>query len=340
MTQKEKEPINVVDKAILMFGNARVHEDLLVFIGEMLDLAKECSGRLMQAEVIFSEILQAPALKDIYSEVGVPPDRELEVTIEALRQFVAGLSVSGARDAVAFLSCAALAAVTAVAPPPAPVKKAPVLVGRKNLLQSFQPAKFKPAAALGVELLSWQSEYPGGKGLGPQLFAFSLNTGDTVRILTETGELVDVSSETFLLSRAAPEDYTMIPPELLAYARIGAVDMFSRAYSAHDACFGQFTKPVIFAPYGTSFVQSLQALFLEPQAYPDGAGPSVTFNIDGTAYFVTLDARVSSTGPYVTAKLLDSNENVVMRLDTPRQFSPLGVYLFPLQDAVIALSLF
>lgn len=234
-----------------------------------------------------------------------------------------------------------VSAAPAPSPPPKPVKQAPPLANDKNILSVFTPAKFSPDGSPECPLLSFQSEYPGG-GLGPQLAAVCLARGEQSKVLLETGEFVWIPDNSFLLAQTVDaHDYATTPVYLLACLRALAplqwlVDP-PIPDSALDARFGQFTQPVVFCPYGTGAVKALQDVFDNPGAFTFGNAVSTTLTVDGTPYSVTLDARVSKTGPYVTAKLLDCNENVVMRLDTPRQFSPRGVYLFPLPAAPIAL---
>lgn len=243
-----------------------------------------------------------------------------------------------------FRSLLAPAAAPAPAsPPPAPkpVKRAPNLVNDKHILSVFTPVKFSPDGSPECPLLSWQSEYPHG-GLGPQLAAVCLARGEQSKVLLETGEFVWIPDNSFLLAQTVDaNDYVMTPVHLLACLRaLAPFQWLSTAPSYQeqlDARFGQFTKPLVFCPYGTGVVTALQDVFDNPDSFAYGNSVSTTLTVDGTPYSVTLDARVSKTGPYVTAKLLDSNENVVMRLDTPRQFSPRGVYLFPLPDFPIAL---
>lgn len=230
---------------------------------------------------------------------------------------------------------------TAVLEPPA--KKAPKLSTAVALAKAFERGQFKPDnTGVAVELLNWQSELPAG-GFGPQLWAVSLDeTADRVNILLETGELLWVPSNTFLLAKTTdPQDYDAVALSLLAAARVYTPWHFMVDPPIPDAQFdrqfGRFTRPVFCCPYSASFVAPLQSVFDSPKDIAVGNVIAVTLSVDATPYFVTLEARTSTTGPYVTAKLLDATENVLMRLDTPRQFSPRGVYLFPLPDQVIAL---
>lgn len=224
-----------------------------------------------------------------------------------------------------------------------PAKKATKLATVNDIAKVFNRGQFKPDSTPPVvELLNWQSELP-TVGLGPQLWAVSLEeTPEQAKILLETGEVLWVPSNTFLLAKTADQqDYAAASLTLLASARVYAPWQFMVdppiPESEFDRRFGQFTTPLAMCPYGVHAVAPLQKVFDDPKTVPAGNVVAVTLSVDGTPYFVTLEARTSTTGPFVIAKLLDTNENVVMRLDTPRQFSPCGVYLFPLPDMVIAL---
>jgi hypothetical protein len=288
-------------------------------------------------------------VKDIFDQLGIPAARRDAVLLEALRQFVNVVQLEPeASSQELFNQLVAEAAFDAAAVPssrgdeplPPPAKKAPMLAQPAQLSAVFTPAKFSPDGSPAVELLDWQSAYPDSRGLGPQLAALSVGEGHGVKILTETGEFVWVPKETFLLAKAPPEEYAAVSPYMLACARVyaplcwGALPDLEAIY---DARFGRFTKPVLFATYGPDVVSALQDVFDRPGNYPPGHSVSVTLGVDGSPYSVTLDARTSNTGPYVTAKLFDAHENIVMRLDTPRQFSPRGVYLFPLPEAAVGL---
>lgn len=304
----------------------------LVRIG-MIDLIGQLCG-LAWERVPFSLTKTALTVKDPNCDV-----------IGALKTFANLLEIDpGVATEEVFRSLLAPDSAPApLSPPPAAkqVKRAPALVNDKTVLSVFTPAKFSPDGSPACSLLSWQSEYPHG-GLGPQLAAIGLERNEQSKVLLETGEFVWIPDNSFLLAQTVDaHDYAMTPVYLLACARALAplqwlVDP-PIPDSTLDARFGQFTKPLVFCPYGTGAVKALQDVFDNPDAFAYGNSTSTTLTVDGTPYSVTLDARVSKTGPYVTAKLLDCNENVVMRLDTPRQFSPRGVYLFPAPETAIAL---
>ncbi len=234
--------------------------------------------------------------------------------------------------------------------PAPPVKPKPVQPARKsielatdsNLARVFKPAKFLPEGVPPAALMSWQSTLQNGQ-FGPQLPALCVEQTETeLTMLLSTGEFHKVPAETFMLAKTDdPVDYASVPPYLLAFARAfpnwrwPEADKITDAQL--DARFGKFIKPLHWCPYSSALIAPLMQIFDFPQASPEGHCVSVRLSVDGTPYFVTLDARVSQNGPYVTAKLFDSSDNLVMLLDTPRMFSPLGVYLFPLKESAIAL---
>lgn len=217
--------------------------------------------------------------------------------------------------------------------PPLSSKRAPKIASLSDLAKGFNRAPgFKPDC--GFELLNWQSEYANGL-MGPQLWGVRVaENEEQVTVILETGEFVTLSSRLFTLARTTdPADFAAAPLSLLAAFRAvmdGKEEELNRQI-------GQFTRSLYYCPYGAQAVAALQDVTNNPQSYPPPNAAAVTLSVDGTPYFVTLEARTSNTGVYVTAKLLDAADNIVMRLDTPRQFSAYGVYLFSLSDMVIAL---
>jgi hypothetical protein len=226
--------------------------------------------------------------------------------------------------------------------PPKPAKQAPAVASNTAVERVFKPAKFVPGGTPLMELLSWQSEIP-GHGLGPVFEAVLLDgDGPETKILLETGEVTWIPQASFLLAKASdPQEYDHVSPHLLANFRAYA-DWQWLAYppldETFDARIGKFAQPLVHCLYSPDAVNPIREVFEHPERCPAGNAVSVTLTVDGTPYSVTLTAQVSKTGPYVTAKLLDADENVVMRLDQPRMFSVRGVYLFPLSNQVIAFT--
>lgn len=216
-----------------------------------------------------------------------------------------------------------------VVPEEKPGKFAPPIASTTALLKVFKPAKVTPSA--GIRLMTWQSQLP--TGLGPLYSAIDLHDPETldpapVRILLETGEIVTVA-ENFLMSPAEEADYAFIPPQLLAnyYAYWSGPD------PAAVKGLGTFAHLVV-KPVFSDVVVPLTDVFKNPVP---NVSRAVTLRFDGTPYRATLTAHVNAAGPYAVATLIDEEDKILVRLDTPRMFAVEGVYIFPMGDTAYAL---
>jgi len=272
-----------------------------------------------------TEFVFGPTVKDIYAELGVTADIAAQCTLNALRAFanVTQLSPENATQDV-LLNLIADAAVATLDPPSPTARKfarpAPPVVSSAAISRLFKPAKFTPNS--GVTLVSWESQL--ATGLGPQLAGLVVHEGETsTTVLFETGEIHEINNSSFLLARTTdPADYEYAPVDLLAYATA----LPARQSNPPFENLGEFTS-VRGCGYDVSFIEPLVKMF-KGETLPQEV--VLTLPFDGSPYRVRLEGGVSKVGPYVTAKLMDDQENVVMRLNTPRLFSPRGVYLFPL----------
>lgn len=256
--------------------------------------------------------------------------------LEALKTFV---NVAEAAPELAneelFRSLLADAENSAPAPKQPATKQPAKLATDKDIARVFQRGAFRPGNEDPVfQLLNWQSTLANGN-LGPTLWAIELAADEAkTTALLETGETVHLPSSLFTLARTTdPEDYKLAPLSLLAHMRA----YLEPGSEKLDAMLGQFTQPVRSCIVLQDKLQELSDLFTNPTLFPANRDvQSVTVPVDGTSYSVTIEAAMSATGPYVVAKLLDSAGAVILRCDTPRQFSVRGVYLFPLLTEVIS----
>ena len=234
---------------------------------------------------------------------------------------------------------------------------APEIYNERMLARVFNPAQFTDtmASALSASLVSFRDKLPSGE-VGPAYRGMSFDNGtNTHFLLLETGEFFPVSprSAPSVTGTNTAEDYASICPALLAYVSIAArhleiaavISEAQRKQIERSGYLGEFTKPAHYAVVLRDDVASLERVI-------DGAKEAATLGITGatgahgasiqvpvpdTDYVISIDAAVSSTGSYVVATLLHSGR-VVMRLERPRQFSARGVYLFPLTDCVVSLT--
>ena len=234
---------------------------------------------------------------------------------------------------------------------------APEIYNERMLSRVFNPAQFTDtmAAALSASLVNFRDKLPSGE-LGPAYRAISFDNGtNTHYLLLETGEFFPVRprSAPAVIGTNTAEDYAAICPALLAYVSIAArhleiaavITEEQRKQIERPGYLGEFTKPAHFAVVLRDDVASLERVIdgakedatLGLTGATGAHGAAIQVPVPGTDYVISLDASVSSTGPYVVATLLHSGR-VVMRLERPRQFSARGVYLFPLTDCVVSLT--
>jgi len=234
---------------------------------------------------------------------------------------------------------------------------APEIYNERMLSRVFAPAQFTDtmASALSASLVNFRDKLPSGE-LGPAYRGISFDNGtNTHFVFLETGEFFPVSprSSPAITGTNTAEDYASISPALLAYVNIAARHLEIAAVISEEqrkqieraGYLGEFTKPVHWAFVPREDVASLErvidggkeAVRLGITGATGPHGASVQVPVPGTDYVISLDASVSSTGPYVVATLLHSGR-IIMRLERPRQFSARGVYLFPLTDCAVSLT--
>lgn len=343
MTENEQYASDVIDAFLVKVLPNKTPREQLEILVECWDVARLTAGALNfrgngsapYVDFWMTEFLFGSTVKDIYAELGVPDDAAAQCTLNAVRQFANVLQVSSeAATQDVLLGLIADAAVATLPPllPPVSIKvakPAPAIVSSVAFSRLFKPAKLTPNS--GVTLVSWKSQLP--TGLGPQLTGLLVAEGaDNTTVLLETGEIHEISNSSFLLARTTdPADYEHAPIELLAYAAALACVQDNSPFEN----LGKFLSIVGFG-YEVSFIEQLVKLFDNemPEADVVLTGP-----FDGSPYRVRLEGGVSKIGPYVTAKLIDEQANVIMRLNTPRIFSPRGVYLFPMVASKTVYSL-
>jgi hypothetical protein len=233
---------------------------------------------------------------------------------------------------------------------------APEIYNERMLSRVFQPAQFteQTAASLEASLVVFRDKLPNGDR-GPSLRGISFDNGsNTHNIILETGEFVRrKKGDESVVGTNTADDYLAVCPALLAYVRaavkeltaIAVLEPAEGALVEHSNCFGEFTKTVfpvvatreMVASLTTVIDDALEATSMGIIGATGPTGATIQFPVPGTDYAVVLDAVTSTVGPYVVAKLVQ-NGTIIMRLEQPRQFSALGVYLFPLTNCVVSLT--
>lgn len=142
-------------------------------------------------------------------------------------------------------------------------------------------------------------------------------------IILDTGEvLYDID-----VSRTEPEDSAKVSP-LLA------------CYFSHFMAWLTLGSLTVETDFMSVTLQTLVDVFdMAREAARIGA-TGATGPVGATVRFplrdmdIVFEASADTNGPYATAKLV-KGDTVLMRLDRPRENTPLGVYMFPLADRVI-----
>lgn len=224
-----------------------------------------------------------------------------------------------------------------------------------TVLRTFKPKPFVYVDAdPRLMLVQYKGEMPGG-GLGPSLWGVSYTDeeSDTSHVILETGEYITVPSGSLTLAGVTtPSDvpayllacaHLFMPLVLLKYNKLSDT---AEAFHKLQARFGEFTKPLYFHQAPAHNVSSLTGVIESAKWQFGGTAPvGATANFlvpelasDGT--YVMVVAESAAIRPYVYANLVAKvagKDTILMRIDRPREFSALGVYLFPMQDYAVAL---
>lgn len=146
---------------------------------------------------------------------------------------------------------------------------------------------------------------------------------DSNWIILETGEvLYDID-----VSRTFPEDSAKVSPLLACY-----FSMFM-AWLALGELTVDFNIVVVnLKALVDVFDTAKEAARIGATGATGPVGATVRFPYQDMD--IVFDASVDTNGPYATARLV-KGDTVLMRIDRPRENTPLGVYLFPLPDRVL-----
>lgn len=196
------------------------------------------------------------------------------------------------------------------------------------------------------------------KTLGPEIRGLAFDNGtNQYYLLLESGEFLKVPKDYEHLRIVACDAWSVMPSSLFLTLGIAAqqLEMYaviSAAQLEYVAAgnVGKPSKPVVQAVANAEDVVALEHVFdIGREAARIGAtgatgptGATVRFPVPGTDLCVVLDANQDPHGPYSTARLVRENETgtdvVLMRHETPRLYALRGVYLFPLKDQLISLT--
>lgn len=224
-----------------------------------------------------------------------------------------------------------------------------------TVLRAFKPKPFVyKDEDPRLMLVQYKGEMPGG-GLGPSLWGmcYTDEAAGVSHVLLETGEYVTTPAHSFLLAGVTtPAD---VPPYLLACSYLFMPLLLTKcnklvdtaeAFQQLQARFGEFITPLYFHQADPQNVFSLTGVIESAKWQFGGTAPvgaTAKFlvpELASSSAYVMVVAESAGIRPYVYANLVSKvhgKDKILMRIDRPREFSALGVYLFPMRDHSVAL---
>jgi hypothetical protein len=319
----------------------------------------------LDQQVIFDLRANYDEFYQIVKNIGTPDDLVDKYIWDAFCIFLRGWQQGDAPTAKFFHDVLEDVAIALSAAAQETVKQASVAPTPIDLFQPgyvsrvFTPEKFsiEAAAELETQVVHFVGELVGAK-LSHEIRGLGFDNGtESYHVLLETGELVSVPSTNSLLAATSvdPDDYKNISPVLLLLLQVAARELELGAILNHKQSgqvaankLGKFCVPHKRAVSDMRAVAPIEELFERargdgPAGVTGPSGASVRFAIPETSYTIVLDGYMGPNGPYATSRLVltdaQGNDTLLMRADTPRLFTARGVYLFPLPDQLISLTI-
>jgi hypothetical protein len=216
----------------------------------------------------------------------------------------------------------------------------------------FKPEPFTPDVAAKIIGGLRPGLLRGVQGNDMRCLTFKRPDDDTLLVLLETGEMLWAPAAVCKIL-TTEEAYADVPAGLLAH-----VCLYAQDFRLHDivapigadaiqaGILGNFTTLVHTITVSQEVIQPLVNIIdNDPktdsmQGVTGPTGASLRLPVpDLPDTVVILEAQHSATGPYVTARLVDTaggTDRVLMRLDQPRHDSAVGLYLFPHSKHAVA----
>ena len=299
----------------------------------------------------------------IAAQYGAKAENVNDILMEALASLsdiVENVDENHEAEAI-FNAVIAEAAEASNAPPVVvvPAAQTAEIFNRNMLSRIFTPDALTPKVLeqIGAEPVLFKGGFTPARR-GPTMRGFAFDSGVTLwHIILESGEFIQRPKNDPAVSIGYTAIYDDPSIELMAYTTLIAQQLEwcgvlgeSQAKFIKDNGLGKFTTPVL-----REFVAKENAVLLENVIDIDhesltlgvlgatgAVGASVRYAVPKTSYDIVIDATPSANGPYVTARLVEQQtagpEKVLMRLDYPRQFSARGVYVFPVANMPVSLS--
>ena len=296
-------------------------------------------------------------------EYGAKAENVNNILMEALASFSDIVeNVNENHDAEAIFNAVIAEAAEASNAPPVvvPPAQATEIFSPSMLKRIFTPVELTPKVLeqIGAEPVLFKGALT-PTTRGPTLRGFAFDSGITLwHIILESGEFIQRPKNDPAVLPGYTAVYAEQPIELMAYTDLIATQLEwagilgeSQAHFIRNNGLGKFNPPIV-----REFVAKENAVLLENVIDIDResltlGNTGATGAVGASARYaatehppreIVIDAVPSSRGPYVTARLVEKQsagpEQVLMRLDYPRQFSARGVYVFPVANTPVSLN--
>jgi hypothetical protein len=326
----------IVSAAQRVFAGKQSRDELCQQLAQVFQIL----GQLKWTHVNFPvpATLLSQTYANLFTEHNVRDDDKHRVLLESLLAFIALLEENPeyAQEAVLRgIVSDSIQTQTAAAPPPE-------LNYRANTLKIFTPNSAPAIDLSPVEIIVYRGELLGG-GFGPELWGLAYIAEDErAHVLLETGEYVCVPSMSLTLAVTKDYDTNELPPYLLACAKLFMPFLLSQFAPSDtqkemidklDKMLGNFDTVPHLCVLPLAELDACEALIDKArwgrQDTADGAMKLI--DVPNEDLRVVVTAQSSMVRPYITSTLVrPSDGKILMRLDTPREFTARGVYLFPL----------
>jgi hypothetical protein len=298
--------------------------------------------------------------RGMVKQLGVPEDLVASVLLSGLCDFLTHIEEQPpTEELLRALVCEFARGVAESEPAPAPTPT-PEIFNHWLVKRVFAPADINDDTLTKLDAkLVYFAALLGNEKLGPEIRGLAFDNGtNRYFVLLESGEFVVVPKDYEHL-RLVTKDvlFPDVPTALFLALCIAAQQLEIHAViSKPQEAFigagnlGKPLKPISPAVASAADIVALEHVFdigresarLGVTGATGPVGAVVRFPIPETDLIVVLDANQDSLGPYSTARLVRVNESgtetVLMRHETPRLYSLHGVYLFPLKDQLISLT--
>lgn len=308
------------------------------------------------ADVVLSETCRARV-----TARGVPAAKVSQVIFTALAAFMDAVESDEATAATLLSVLDAVADMAA--PPPAPAKvPLPAIFSAAVLAPVFTAPTLTPelAAAIGFSVCFFRAAVADpvhSHVLGPEVRGFAFGEGEARLLVLESGEVLRVpDGYPHLRCSTAREDLQFVSAVLPALTVALAGTLHEAGAISAASCdaitagkMGKFSVPCAHVRFPATELATLEDAFDKCyQSVSIGAvgatspvGAVARFSVPSEPFQLRIVLQPATNGPYVLSQLLQADtDTVVMRHDTPRLYAARGVYLFPLRERVISVTIF